>query len=87
MDLESHTLPLSVWGKMEDDIEERVSLAIAINGVVTATTTSYLEHDEWVFASMIPWEALVPGPNDVRVFVVDGEREHPRLTLATPGPR
>ena len=87
VDLESHTLPLSVRGRMADDIEERVSLAIAINGVVTATTMSYLEHDEWVFASMIPWEALAPGSNDVRVFVVDGASERPRLTLATPGPR
>ena len=87
VDIESHTLPLSVRGKMGNDIEKRVSLAIAINGVVTATTMSYLEHDEWVFASMIPWEALVPGSNDVRVFVVVGESERPRLTLATPEPR
>ena len=69
--LEADTLPLFVRGTMTDVIEERVSLAIAVNGMVVATTQTYQEHDEWVFASMIPEEALTSGANDVEVFVVD----------------
>ena len=71
VDLESETLPLYVRGAVTDGIGERVSVAIAVNGVVVATTQSYLEHDEWVFASMIPEDALKAGANDLRVFVVD----------------
>ena len=81
VDVEADTLPLFVRGTMTDAIEERVSLAIAVNGVVVATTQSYQEHDEWVFASMIPEEALTSGANDVEVFVVDSAGV---LTSATP---
>ena len=66
---------------MTDVIEERVSLAIAVNGMVVATTQTYQEHDEWVFASMIPEEALTPGKNGLEVFVVDSAGV---LTSATP---
>ena len=86
VDVESATLPLFVRGTLTDAIEQRVSLAIAVNGVVVATTQSYQEHGEWVFASMIPDEALVPGANDVQVFVVDDVGEKPRLTSAIPTP-
>ena len=86
VDVESHTLPLFVRGTMTDGIEERVSLAIAVNGIVVATTQSYVEHDDWVFSSMIPEEALTSGANDVQVFVVDGTGEEPVLSLATPNP-
>ena len=75
VDVESHTLPLFIRGTMSPGIEERVNLAIAVNGIVVATTQSYLEHDTWVFASMIPEEALTPGENDVQVLVVDAVGE------------
>ncbi len=81
VDLGAETLPLSVRGTMTDLVEERVSLAIAVNGVVVATTQSYQEHDEWAFASMIPEEALTPGANELEVFVVDSAGV---LTSATP---
>ena len=43
-----------------------------MNGVLVATTVSYVEHGEWVFASMIPEGALVSGANQVQVFVLGG---------------
>ena len=86
VDLETNTLPLVVRGTMTDVMKKRVSLAIAVNGVVVATTQSHQEHDEWVFASMIPEEALTPGANDVQVFAVDSAGEKPVLMSATPSP-
>ena len=86
VDLESHTLPLLVRGALPNGIEERVSVAIAVNGVVVATTQSYLEHDEWVVASMIPEGALTPGANDVQVLIIDGGAEEPVMRSAVPGP-
>ena len=86
VDLESHTLPLFVRGALPHGIEERVSVAIAVNGVVVATTQSYLEHDEWVVASMIPEGALTPGANDVQVLIIDGGAEEPVMRSAGPGP-
>ena len=72
VDVESETLPLYVRGSFTTPPTERVSLAIGVNGAIVATTVSYLEQGEWVFASMIPEEALVPGANEVQVFVLDG---------------
>ena len=69
VDLEAATLPLYVRGTFTTRPAERASLAIGVNGVIVATTVSYLEHGEWVFASMIPEEALASGANDVQVFV------------------
>ena len=72
VDVEAETLPLHVRGTIPTRPTERVSLAISVNGVIAATTVSYLEQGEWAFASMIPEEALVPGANEVQVFVLDG---------------
>ena len=83
VDVESHTLPLHVRGTMLEESDERVSLAIAVNGVIAATTQSYREHDVWVFASMVPKELLVSGANDVKVFVIGVTQGEPILTLAT----
>ncbi len=82
VDVESHTLPLYVHGTMLEESDERVSLAIAVNGVIAATTQSYLEHDVWAFASMVPEELLVSGANDVKVFVIGVTQGEPILTLA-----
>ena len=71
VDVEAEELPLYVRGTISSDVTERISLGIAINGVVVATTVSYVERGEWVFASMIPEEALVSGANQVQVFVFD----------------
>ena len=81
VDLESHTLPLFVRGALPNGIEERVSVAIAVNGVVVATTQSYLEHDEWVVASMIPEGALTPGANDVQVLIIVDEYTRESLAI------
>ena len=70
IDLESTTLPLYVRGAVRGDATERVSIAIGMNGVVVATTLSYLERDRWVFATVIPQESLRSGPNNVQVFVL-----------------
>ena len=72
VDVEAETLPLHVRGTIPTRPTERVSLAISVNGVIAATTVSYLEQGEWAFASMIPKEALVPGANKVQVFLLDG---------------
>ena len=71
VDVEAETLPLHVRGTITTRPTERVSLAISVNGVIAATTVSYLEQGKWVFASMIPEEALVPGANEVQVFMLD----------------
>ena len=72
VDVGAEELPLWVRGTIGSDVTERVSLGIAVNGVVVATTVSYVEQGEWVFASMIPEGALVSGGNSVQVFVLGG---------------
>ena len=72
VDVEAETLPLYVRGTIAGGPTGGVSLAISVNGVIVATTVSYLEQGERVFASMIPEEALVSGANEVQVLVLDG---------------
>ena len=71
VDVEAETLPLYVRGTFTTPPTERVSLAIGLNGTIVATTVSYREQGEWVFASMVPEEALVSGANDLQVFVLN----------------
>ena len=63
---------------MTEGIDERVSVAIAVNGAIAATTQSSVEGDVWVFASMIPEESLTAGANDVKVL--------PSSSVVTPRP-
>ena len=77
VDVEAETLPLYVRGTFTTRPTERASLAIGANGVIVATTVSYLEQGEWVFASMIPEEALVSGANEVQVFMLDSMSDDP----------
>lgn len=70
VDIDAGTLPLYVRGRILGPSRERVSLGIGVNGVIVATTVSYLERGNWVFASMIPEEALIAGANDVQVLVL-----------------
>ena len=85
VDVEAETLPLYVRGTFTTRPAERVSLAIGVNEVIVATTVSYLEEGEWVFASMIPEEALVSGANEVQVFVLDGVSDDPAEGSAARG--
>ena len=83
VDVDAETLPLYVRGTFTTTPPtERVSLAIGVNGVIVATTVSYFDQGEWVFASMVPEEALVSGANEVQVFVLDGESDDPALGSA-----
>ena len=73
VDDEAETLPLYVRGTITSHGPlGRVGLAVGVNGVIVATTVSYLEGGEWVFATAIPERALVSGANDVQVIVLDG---------------
>ena len=87
VDVEADTLPLHVRGRLTGASADPVSLAVSLNDVIAATTMSYRENGEWVFASMIPEDALIPGANEVEIFVVDGLADEPILRLASQGRR
>ena len=79
VDVEAEVLPLYLRGTLAGDVNERASLGIGLNGVLVATTVSYLERGRWVFASMIPEEALAPGANEVEVVVLGGAGDDPMM--------
>ena len=84
VDVEADSLPLNVRGRLTGASTGPVSLAVGLNGVIAATTMSYRENGEWVFASMIPEDALIPGANSVEIFAVTGNADEPVLRLASP---
>lgn len=60
-------------------------LAVAINGRVAATAISYTEKAATVFGTLIPADVLRKGPNEVTVFVVEGEGDVTTLVTTIPG--
>ena len=73
-------LPVYVEGVLDIPQDEPVQLAIALNGVVAATTESYREDGAWAFASMLAEDRLLDGANDVRLFAIEPDGEHTILT-------
>ena len=67
-------LPLYVTGVLDTGQDEPVQLAIALNGVIVATTESYRQDGAWAFAAMLAEDALRDGPNDVRLFTIEQRR-------------
>ncbi len=73
-------LPLYVTGVLNTRQNEPVQLAIALNGVIVATTQSYRQDGVWAFAAMLAEDGLRDGPNDVRLFTI----EQGRRTVLSP---
>ena len=71
IDLTQEPWPLYVRGTVEAGGLQPVGLAVAMNGRVAATTESYMEGGEWVFATVLPEEYLRHGTNDLQVFLID----------------
>ncbi len=71
IDLTQESWPLYVRGTVEAGGLQPVRLAVAMNGRVAATTESYREGGEWVFATVLPEEYLRHGTNDLQVFLID----------------
>ncbi len=76
-------LPLYVTGVIDPGQDAPVPLAIALNGVVVATTDSYRQEGAWVFAAMLPEDGLRDGPNDVRLFAIEQGDGRPALRPVT----
>ncbi len=72
VDLAADFLPLEVRGRIRGATPP-LALAVAVNGVVVATTVSYEQQERHVFSTMIPDTSLRQGANDVRVFQIDAE--------------
>jgi hypothetical protein len=67
--------------------EKPVRLAVAVNGMIRASTRTYLLdaiRDRW--AAMVPEAAFDEGENDVQFFVISGESPDLRLTRCVARP-
>ena len=73
-------LRMHVTGLLNTPNDEPVQLAIALNGVVGATTESYRENGVWAFAAMLPEDGLLDGVNDVRLFTIEQDGGRTALT-------
>lgn len=83
VDLTKDVLPALLTGRVqtEGSAPERTDLAIALNGVVRATTrtTAWAGHPGF-FAAMLPEGAFRSGANTLTVLAVSGEDANPTLT-------
>jgi hypothetical protein len=82
VDLDSGFVPARVAGSVESPTlgEERLELAVALNGVVWALARTY-QHagNRAYFSAMLPESAFRDGANRAEVFVVDTSGSEPRL--------
>ena len=68
VDRESDVVPVYVTGKIRGGTGSGEELAVAVNGVVAATTRTYEDQGDERFAALVPEESLRSGQNDVRVY-------------------
>ena len=79
-------LRMYVTGVLDAPQDEPIQLAIALNGVVAATTESYREDGAWAFAALLPEAGLLDGVNDVRLFAIEPDGARTVLTTVnSPG--
>lgn len=86
IDADAAVLPGLVTGRVFDERGEplQADIAVAVGGVVRATTRTYHPREavpggSW--SALFDPRRLAPGPNDVQVFVVQGEGVRRTLTL------
>ena len=73
VDRSSELMPSYLTGNIRGGTGTERELAVAVNGVVEATTRSYEDEGEERFAAFVPEDVLRSGHNDVRVFAIRGE--------------
>ena len=72
VDLDARALPVQVAGRIEPVARvnrEPISLAVALNGTIVATTRTWRGQAGW--SAMLPPDQLRDGENDVAVFLAD----------------
>ena len=72
VDRRSDVVPVYVTGKIRGGTGSDEELAVAVNGVVAATTRSYEDQGDERFAALVPEDSLRSGQNDVRVYALQG---------------
>jgi hypothetical protein len=82
VELDAGFLPLQIWGRWSGMSQDRLprQLAIAVNGIIRATTRTYEipgYHD--YFSVLLPENALSSGANRVQVFDIDSAAGRPVL--------
>ena len=82
VDTSDQRLPLYVWGTLEGAGTDPLTLAIALNGEIAATTRSYRANGIATFGTVVPEDALREGANELGVYVVDRKDGAIVLSLA-----
>jgi hypothetical protein len=78
VNLSAATLPVQITGEVQPDQRGAATyLAVALNGVVVATTRTWANSSEWM--AMVPPDLLRRGRNKLEVFFIDPHRPD-RLT-------
>lgn len=73
VDLRQEMLPVHITGSLRRaPKDEALTLAVAVNGIVQATTETFLEGKRWRFSALVPKSSLVSGENSVDVLRVSG---------------
>ena len=84
VDLGSRYLPAHIFGRARwAKPPARLDLAIAVNGVVRATTRTFNEKDGERFVAMVPEQSFIPGDNAIAAFVVESSGAELTLHAAT----
>lgn len=76
-------IPARVFGTFhgteETRIDQKLPLAVAINGTIAATTWSYQAAKKWVFSALLPEHSFVSGNNEIEIFAIEHSDKEIRL--------
>jgi hypothetical protein len=75
--------PVRVYGRLRG-VPAGADVAIALRGRVVAVTRSFAHAGRTLLSAVVPEDALRPGDNAIRAYLVDGPRERPLLREIPP---
>jgi hypothetical protein len=80
-DPDAVVIPAYVQGVLGRTVnDEPVRIAIAVNGIISAVTQSYIRDGQVLFQALVPPEAFVAGSNDLQLIYVAGDDDQLELS-------
>lgn len=78
VDVDGAFLPVYITGTLFENVPDHaLHLAVSVNGTIAAVTQTYRQNERTRFASMVPQESLIPGRNQIELFIVRAEGDAP----------
>ena len=78
VDMGGAFVPIHITGRLFQRVPDQpLHLAVSVNGTIAAVTQTYRQNKRTGFTSMVAQELLIPGRNQIELFIVNAEGDAP----------